>query len=131
MLQQLWEGFQLVVVVAFVAIFVLSKAAPGNPRLAWLMKFKLQDRRTDEQKRRARRSAQFMGGLQLIALGLALPLVYVGSTVILWGDLSSAFLNGTVAVAVLMVIAGITVIVKARTGRQQKGWQTSPHEDRR
>ena len=115
MLQQLWEGFQLVVVVVFVAIFVLSKLAPGNPRLAWLVKLKPQDRRTEEQKRSARRSAQVMGGLQLIALGLALPLVYVGTTIIAWGDLSSTFLNGTLAVAVLMMIIGITVIVKART----------------
>ena len=114
-LEKIWEAFQLVVVVAFVGIFVLSRVAPGHPRLAWLRKLKLEDRRSEEQKRRARQSAQVMGGLQLIVLGLSLPLLYVGSTVIMWGDLSSAFLNGTMAVAVLIIIAGITVIVRSRT----------------
>ena len=54
MLHKLWEGFQLVFVIAVFATFLLSKTAAGNPRLAWLKKLELKDHRTEEQKRRAR-----------------------------------------------------------------------------
>lgn len=58
------------------AVFVLSRAARRYPQVDWLQKFQLRDYRTEEQKRRARRSGNIMAGIEMILMGLAIPAVY-------------------------------------------------------
>ena len=118
MLHKLWEGFQLVFVIAVFAIFLLSKTAAGNPRLAWLKKLELKDHRTEEQKRRARRSQNIMGGLEMILLGLALPPLYLFSTVFFFfSGTNTLVLAGTIAMSVIMIFIGVRAIVTSRGAR--------------
>ena len=115
MLHKVWEGFQLIVVLAFFAGLLLWKMAPGNPRLAWLRKFRLEDNRTEEQKLRARRSRTIMDGLEMIMMGLVLPPLYLLSTVMAFFSAVNPFiLAATVALSLVLIFMGIRVIVKAR-----------------
>jgi hypothetical protein len=115
MLHKLWEGFQLVFVVAFVMVLVLSKAAGRNPHVAWLRKFEFHDHRTEEQKRRGRRSQNIMSGLEMIFMGLALPPLYLFSTVLFFfSGINPVILTGTIALSLVMIVSGIGVILKTR-----------------
>jgi len=113
MLHTIWEVFQLIFVLAFFSFLLLSRMAPGNPRLAWITKLKLPDHRTEEQKRRARRSRNIMDGLEMIMMGLALPPLYLFSTVLsFFSGINTLVLAGTIALSLLLIGIGIRVIIK-------------------
>jgi hypothetical protein len=115
MLDKVWEGFQLIVVIAFFVGALLWKMAPGNPRLAWVRKFKLKDNRTEQQKLRARRSRHIMDGLEMIVMGLVLPPLYLLSTVMaFFSGVNPFILAGTIALSLVLIVIGIRSIVKAR-----------------
>ena len=113
MLHKLWQGFQLFFVLVFVGTLVLSKVTPGNPRLAWIRNFRLADNRTEEQKRSARRSRTVMDGIEMILMGLALPPLYLFSTVLFFfSGVNPVVLAGTILFSLVLIIIGIRAIIK-------------------
>jgi hypothetical protein len=63
----------------FIAIvFTLGWLARRNPKTAWLQAFRLPvHERTPEQHERRRRSQNRMVGLEIVAVGLGLPVFYM------------------------------------------------------
>jgi hypothetical protein len=109
------EFVQGVVVVAGVGIFALTQAARRYPHVPWLRQFLIRDHRTEEQKRRARRRASMMGGLQFIMLGIVIPPGYMVLDLMTWSDTSRTEIQIVSAIALVFVGIGITAIVRARS----------------
>ena len=96
-------------------ILVLSWAAPKYPHVTWLQKFHLRDPRSDVQKQRARRSGNIMAGLQLIGMGLLIPLGYLVITAMFFSEITTTELLIVGTASLLCIMGGITAIVKARS----------------
>lgn len=114
------ESVKMVLMGIVSVVMVLSALARRMPDVAWLQTFKLQDKRTEEQKRKAQRSANILGGFEMILAGVALPAVYVVLTVMLFNEPSQGVLLLVGAFSLLLIGIGVVVIVKAaRPGRQR------------
>ena len=114
------ESVKMVLMGIVSVVIVLSALARRMPDVAWLQTFKLQDKRTEEQKRKAQRSANILGGFEMILAGVALPAAYVILTVMLFNEPSQSVLLVIGAFSVLLIGIGVGVIVKAaRAGSQR------------
>jgi len=106
------EILQAILLAIGVIVFVLVKSAQRRPDVGWLQPFRFTDHRTEEQKRRARRSGNIMAGVQLILLGIAIvPGYFILSMMMFMSEVSSLELWIAGAISILMVGAGITAIV--------------------
>lgn len=95
-------------------VFFLVRRAQQHPNVGWLRSFRFADRRTEEQKRRARRSANIRGGIQLIALGLALVPGYLFFSMMMFFSAVSVLEIAIVgAVSLLCIGFGISGIVRS------------------
>ena len=76
------------ILLAVVAVFFgLNWLARRQPRIAWLRVFRLPEiPLSEEQKRRRRRMANRISGLEFVAMGLGLPLVYIAATVMMFNN---------------------------------------------
>jgi hypothetical protein len=110
----LWEGMQALIVGTIIVLFLLSRATRRYPHVEWLQSFKFNDPRTEEQKRRARRTGEIMGGIELIGIGAAAPPVYLLSTVFMFSNPNPAILAASIVFGVAFILLGIRAIVKAR-----------------
>ena len=81
---------------------------------ALLRKFEFSDMRSPEIQRRAQRSARITAGLEIIAIGVAMPPLYLLSTAMFFDEPSSSILFGAVMFAIVMSYAGLRVIIRAR-----------------
>lgn len=112
------ESVKIVLMGVIALVIVLSALARKLPGVAWLQAFKLPDNRTDEQKRRARRSADILGGLEMIAAGVAMPAVYLVTSVMFFSEPTPGVLLVLGVFSVLLIGLGVGVIVKgARPNR--------------
>jgi hypothetical protein len=70
-----------------VIAFALARLARALPHVAWLQVFRLPViQMSEEQRARRRRSANRLAGLEIIVAGLALPLLYFVSTIMLFNE---------------------------------------------
>jgi hypothetical protein len=115
-LKTLWTGFQTIVVVAFLVFFLLSRVRGKYPHVAWLQAFKIEDRRTEEQKRKARHTRQILDGMEMIVMGLVLvPLYLLSNVLMFFSTPNPAILTLTGVGSVVLIAFGIRTIVKARS----------------
>jgi hypothetical protein len=95
---------------------IFSRLAPRYPQVAWLQKFRLPDNRTEEQKARARRSADFTAGIQMILMGLLLPFGYLMlSMMLLFSSPSTLGFVVVGGMSVVLIAMGIWAIAKSRS----------------
>ena len=67
--------------------FGLNRLALVFPHVGWLQIFRLpKSQISDEQRARRQRSANRLAGLEMVIAGLILPLLYFGSTVLLFNE---------------------------------------------
>jgi hypothetical protein len=98
-----------------VGVFVLSRLAPRFPDVAWLQHFRLPTRHlSEEEKARQRRRASLMAGMQIILAGLALPLLYLASKVMMFDEPTPLGMIIAAACSLACVGVGIWVIVRNR-----------------
>jgi len=110
----LWDGTKALLGVTFIVLFLLMQAARRYPHVTWLQPFNIPDRRTEEQKSRARHTANVMGGLEMIGMGAAVPPLYLLSTVMFFNDPDPAILGGTILFSIVLIYLGVRTIVKSR-----------------
>jgi sterol desaturase/sphingolipid hydroxylase (fatty acid hydroxylase superfamily) len=97
----------------FAIAFTLVWLARALPQVAWLQVFRLPvSQLSDEQKKRQRRSANRLTALKIIVAGLALPLFYLASTVMLFNDLETLPTIIVMACSVLCIAIGIWIFVR-------------------
>jgi hypothetical protein len=93
--------------------FALTRLARWFPDIEWLQVFRLPElQMSEEQKARRRRSANRWAGLEIIFAGLVLPVLYVGSKVMMFNEPTTAGLIIVSACSLLCFIAGIWVLVR-------------------
>ncbi len=108
------DAIKLPILGIIATVFVLSQAARRYPHVDWLRKFEFPDHRTPEQKRRAARSGQIVGGLEMILIGIALPFGYLVLTVMFMNEPSADALLLVGGGSLLCIAFGVAAIVKAR-----------------
>jgi sterol desaturase/sphingolipid hydroxylase (fatty acid hydroxylase superfamily) len=81
------DWLKAILVVIIPVAFSLNWLARKNPEVPWLQAFRLPDLPlTEEQKERRRRTGNQIEGLQIALVGLALPLLYIAATVMMFND---------------------------------------------
>lgn len=101
----MYQRIQLAVLVVLAAAFGLAVLARrAFPRL------------TDEQRAKARREGDFYAGMKFILLGIALPPLYMVSTVMLFNGVATSGLVLAVAGSMLCIALGVMAIWKSRSG---------------
>lgn len=111
----MYRTIQVVLGALFLAFCGLAALSRRFPDVAWLAHFRFENRLTEKQKARMRRSAAVHAGVELILLGLALPMGYVVLTVMFFSSFTATAVVLTLAGSVLCIILGVTAIV--RSGR--------------
>ncbi len=91
-------------------IFALSALSRRLPDVAWLQAFRFDKHLTEEQKAKMRRRANVHAGVELILLGITLPMGYVVLTVMMFNSFSAMGITLVAAGSVLCIALGITAI---------------------
>jgi hypothetical protein len=95
----MYRTVQLVLVSVLAVLYGLSALSRRFPHVDWLQVFRYDPPRlSEEQRARRRQRANIQAGLELILLGIGLPMLYVAGTVM--------FFNDFTAVATILVVAG-------------------------
>ena len=90
--------------------FTLSRLARAFPDVGWLQCLRLPIRQmSDEQKARRRRSANRLAGLEIVLAGVILPLLYFGSTMLLFSEPKVTALTIVTISSILCIVLGIWV----------------------
>ena len=94
-------------------IFGLSRLARSLPDVPWLQVFRLPTvQESEEQRARRRRSANRIAGLEIACAGLALPLLYFVSTVMLFNTPKALPTIIVTAMSILCILIGIWVFAR-------------------
>lgn len=111
----MWENLQLLLGGAFVLLLGVSALARRFPRVAWIQKLRYDPPKlTDEQQAKIRRRADVYAGVELILLGVALPMVYFAMTVMFFNTPTVLGLALVGAGSVLCVGLGLIAISGGR-----------------
>jgi high-affinity K+ transport system ATPase subunit B len=93
----------------------LASLARAFPHVAWLRVFRPRVvHLSEEQKAKQRRSANRQTALEIIVAGLALPLLYVVSTVMMFNDFKTIPTLMVSAGSVSCIALGIWIFVRNR-----------------
>lgn len=98
----------------FVAFYGLSALSRRFPEVAWLQAFRFENRLTEEQKARMRRRAQVHAGIEMILLGIGLPMGYAVLTVMFMNSFTPVTTTLVSAGSVLCIGLGVTAIARSR-----------------
>jgi hypothetical protein len=111
----MYRTFQLVCVCVLAAVYGLSALSRRFPHISWLQLFRYDPPRLSEERRSLmRRRANFYAGVELILLGIVLPMLYVASTVMLFNNFSTIGLILVFAGSALCIGLGVTGIWRNR-----------------
>jgi hypothetical protein len=104
-----------IALVGVLAIFaVLVTAANALPDVAWLRPFRLNQNLTEAQKARMRRRANRLAGIELIGLGLLLPIGYLVATVMMFNEIDPLTMALTLAGSILCIGLGLWAMFTSR-----------------
>lgn len=113
----MYQRIQLAVLVLIAAAFGLAVLVRKSPNAGWLQTFRdAFPRLTDEQRAKVRREGDFYAGMEFILLGIALPPLYMVSTMMLFSGVTTRGLVLVVAASMLCIALGVTAIWKNRSG---------------
>ena len=123
------DTVKLVLVSILAVLFGLSALARRLPHVAWLRPFAgLFPRLGEAERARVQGRADVYAGIQLILMGLALPLLYVITTVMLFNTPSSTGIAVTFAGSVVLIVLGSLAIRSGRR-RQARGRRSVDPDD--
>lgn len=121
----MWQIVQLVILGVLAAVFGLSALSRRYPHVAWLQPFRFHwPQLPAEQRESMRRRANVHAGIELILLGFAVPIVYVGSSIMMFNDPTAWGLTISIAIAALLIALGSTGVwrnTRRRTDRDLWG----------
>lgn len=110
-----YETFQLAVMVLLGSLWGLATLARRRPDVTWLQPFRTAfPQPTEAQRQRQRRRADTHAGVELILLGLVIPIGYVALTLMTFSDTSAVGLTLAAAGSLLCIGLGVTAIVQNR-----------------
>jgi len=111
----MYRTIQLVLVGILAVTLGLAALSRRFPQAGWLQVFRyVKPRLSEEQQGKIRQSANIHAGIELILLGVVLPMVYFASSLMMFTDPTTP---GTVLVgagSVLLIGLGVTAIWRNR-----------------
>ena len=111
----MYRTVQLVLVGFLAVLFGMSALSRRFPDVAWLQVFRYNmPRLSEEQRAKIRQRSNIHAGIELILIGIVLPIVYVVGTVMLFNEPTT---TGTVLVlagSLLLIALGATAIWRNR-----------------
>ena len=120
----MWQIVQLVILGVLAAVFGLSALSRRFPHVGWLQPFRFNwPQLSDAQREKMRRRANVHAGIELILLGFAVPIVYVGSSIMMFNDPSARGLTISVALAAVLIALGIIGVWRNGGRRTDKDLQ--------
>jgi hypothetical protein len=109
----MYDTFKLVVGGMLVVVLGLSALSRRFPQVGWLQYFRHDPPQlTDEQRARMRRRANVHAGIELILIGVVLPMGYIVLTVMMFNDITRTGMATALAASALCIGLGITAIVR-------------------
>jgi integral membrane sensor domain MASE1 len=113
----MWDTVKIVTVAILGVLYGLSALSRRFPDVDWLQHFRFERPQLSEEHRASmRRRANVLAGVQLILMGVGLPLAYVVLTVMMFNDITAKAMTMVLAGSVLCVGLGITAIVRRNRG---------------
>jgi hypothetical protein len=111
----MYRTFQLALVGLMVVVFGLSALSRRLPDVVWLRAFRFNPPHlSQEQRATMRRRSDVLAGIELILLGIVLPLLYVASTLMFFNDFTGTATTLVLASSFLSIWMGITAIWRNR-----------------
>jgi hypothetical protein len=102
---------QLIILVVLGAVFGLSALSRRYPHIGWLQAFRINRPQLSEaEKARMQRRANIHAAIQFILLGFGVPVVYVGSSVMMFNDPSTLGLIISGSIGFALIVFGIIAI---------------------
>ena len=97
------------------AVWALSRLAQRFPQVGWLQVFRdAWPKLSEEQKAKMRRRGNIYAGVEMILLGMVIPLGYAALTVMFFNKFTPTGIFLALASSLLLIGLGITAIVRAR-----------------
>ena len=111
----MYRTLQVVLVGVLAVVFGLSALSRRFPDVGWLQAFRHAVPELGAKEReRARRRANVYAGVELILMGLGLPMGYVVLTVMFFSDFTSTGIALVAACSILLIALGATAIWRSR-----------------
>ncbi|HEV8265719.1 MAG TPA: hypothetical protein VGQ06_12300 [Gemmatimonadales bacterium] len=112
---------ELIILLVLGALVSLSALSRRFPHIGWLQAFHIKWPRlsafhikwpqlSEEQRARIERRRNIRAGIEFILLGLGMPVIYVGSSVMSFGDPSTVGLTISGIIGFALIVIGITTI---------------------
>jgi hypothetical protein len=110
-----YRTVQLIILGVLVVMFGLSALARRFPQVDWLQLFRFDRPRLSEQeKARIRRRSNIQAGIELLLLGIVLPLGYIAITVMFFSAFETIVTALVFAGSILCIGLGLMAIWRNR-----------------
>ncbi|MBI4500569.1 MAG: hypothetical protein HY700_05350 [Gemmatimonadetes bacterium] len=110
----MYRTVEIVALAVLAAVFGLSALSRRYPQAAWLQVFRFEQRLSDEERKRIRRRSNIYAGIELILLGLVLPMGYAALTVMFFNEFTPTQTTIVAASSLLCIGLGVTAIWRNR-----------------
>jgi len=106
---------QLIVLVILAVVFGLSALSRRYPHIGWLQAFHIKrPPLTEAQRARMQRRSNIYVAIQLMLLGLGVPVLYVVSSIMMFNDPSRTGLVISAIIGLALIVLGIVAIWSTR-----------------
>lgn len=113
----MYREIQIVLGGLLAVMFGLSELSRRFPHVGWLQPFRYERPRLSEEHRaRMRRRANVYTGVELIMIGIGLPLAYVALTVMMFNDITPKAMAIVLTGSALCIGLGVAAIVRRNRG---------------
>lgn len=111
----MYRNVQMVLVGIIAIVFVLSRLSRRFPQVAWLEVFRYDlPRLSEKQQAKNRQRANVYAGVELILLGIVLPMGYAALTVMFFNSFTPMATTLVFAGSLLCIGLGVTGIWRSR-----------------
>lgn len=118
----MYRTVQAVLLGILAAVFGLSALSRRFPGVGWLQRFRYEfPRQSEEQRERMRRRANIHAGVELILLGVVLPMGYVAVSMMSFNTPTPTALAVVSGFSVLLIVLGVIGIWRNRRSRMRPG----------
>ena len=112
----MYRTVQIVALGILAVVFGMSALARRFPQVAWLQTFRHQPPRLSEQQRAGmRQRANVHAGVEMILMGIVLPLLYVAGTVMFFNAFTTTWTVLVVGASLVLIGLGVTAIWRNRS----------------
>jgi hypothetical protein len=114
----MYRTIQLLLVALVAVVCGLSALSRRFPQIPWLQVFRYRaPRLTEEQRAKMRQRANRYAGIELILLGIVVPMIYFASTVMMFNEPTALGAAIALGSAAILIAIGITAIWRNRSRR--------------